>query len=259
MNKLTPKTWLAIAVVLGLIIFAYFYSSSGPQTGGTAAPSTAATSTAAAPSQPGVTSSGAKVGSKAFSIYLTSPLKGEKWALGVTHTIRWNTAAQSAGQIYLVSATTGVVVGWINPSTGTDQTYYEWSTRDVSVTRDGGARKDVGVGDYVIKIKFDNKTIPEVTSGVFSIAYQSEIKSATYSVYVKNFTVTPSSVSIKKGDQVSIMNNDDVPLTISVVGRSGMTIQPGQSEVFDTANLSQGPYYLYSEQYPSLKLTVNVQ
>lgn len=190
---------------------------------------------------------------------MTSPLKGEKWALGVAHTIRWNTAAQSGGQIYLVSASTGGTVGWINPSMGSDQTYYEWNTRDVAVSRVGGARKDIGTGDYVIKIKFDNKTIPELTSAVFSIAYQSEIKSATYSVYIKNFTAAPASVSIRRGDQVSIMNSDNLPLVISVVGRSGMTIQPGQSEVFDTANLSIGPYYLYSEQYPSLKLTVNVQ
>lgn len=256
MNKLTTKTWLAIAAVV-IIILVYFYNSSRPQTASPAVPS-ATNQPANTYSNQGTVSQPARTAGRQ-ALYVVSPLKGDKWALGVTHTIRWSSAAMSAGQIYLVSASTGNTIGWINPGTGTDQTSFDWTTKDVSISRTNPSRKDVAPGDYIIKIKFDNKTIPEITSGVFSVVYPSEIKVAVYNVSVKNFTATPSTLAVKRGDQVVIANNDSAVLSISVVGRSGMTIQPGQQEIFETANLSAGPYYLYSEQYPSLKLTVNVQ
>lgn len=259
MLKLDAKTWGVIAVVAVLVIFGYFYSTSNPapQTGAPAAPSAAVPSPVSAPAAAPQAKTAAPAIRPSY-ISITSPMKGEKWVLGQIHTIRWSAAAQSVGQIYLVSMPSGTVVGWINPSTGVNQTYYEWSTKDVSVALGGSARKDIGVGDYVIKIKFDNKTLSEMTSGTFSVVYQSEISPAALKVQIKNFTATPAFVSVKQGDQVSITNNDSVPYAISVVGRSGFTVQPGQTAIFDTASLGQGQYYLYSDQYQSLKLTVNV-
>lgn len=261
MPKLTSQTWLAIAVVLVIIIFAVLYNTAWKQPGAAvvlpSATSSAPIATTPAPAKTTSPATGRTI-AKQPAISVLSPAKGDKWAINVSHTIRWSSPASATGQIYLVSASTGITVGWINPGTGANQTYFDWSADSVALSRTSGVRKDITVGDYIIKIKFDNNT-PEISSGVFSIVYPSEIKVPVYNAAIKNFVVTPSSVSVKKGDQVLITNNDPVSLVISVVGRSGMTIQSGQSQVFDTANLSSGQYYLYSEQYPSLKLTVNVQ
>ncbi|MBI4084982.1 MAG: hypothetical protein HY432_00540 [Candidatus Liptonbacteria bacterium] len=265
MPQFTAKTWAVIVIAFAAVLIIILYRSPENQVnapsseGEVAVSSTPSTPSSSAPGQQTSLQKPATVQKEAISIKIISPLQSEQWAIGESHTISWSREAGVSGQIYLASASTRETVGWIHSSTGPNQTSFSWSTSDVALSRSSALRKNIGVGNYIIKIKFDNPKIAESSSGVFSILYPSEIKPVSHSVTIQNYTASPSSITVKRGEQVIFTNKDQIMHTLIVATGIKVVVVPGQSSTFDTKILTAAPYNAYSEQYPSLKLLMDVK
>lgn len=192
-------------------------------------------------------------------ISILSPLASDKWVIGQNNVIRWSGEAKISGSIYLIGALDKAVVGWIISDIGPNQTSYTWDTRDVFLSRTNPAKKNLGTGNYIVKIKFDSKAMPEVSSAPFSIIYASEVVIPVYDVSIKDFKFNPATLTLKKGDKIRFTNNDSVDHRVLLLSVSPFVVAPGQSFVFDTSILTGGTYTFYSDVYSSLVLKVTVQ
>lgn len=78
---------------------------------------------------------------------------------------------------------------------------------------------------------------------------------------IANFTFSPSSLTVKAGEIVTINNNDSVPHTVTSddgVSFSTMTINPGSSATF-TAPTKAGSYAYHCNIHKSMTGTIVVQ
>jgi plastocyanin len=192
------------------------------------------------------------------SISFTAPASGEKWVFGKSNTIQWNKDVGFAGEIYLISASDRSIVGWILTETGIHQTSYAWNTRDVYLSKTNPSKKTITTGDYMIKAVFSTNPKIEFTSASFSVIYENEVYIPTYVLTIKDYALLIPSLTVKKGDKITFINSDPVAHTLNLTTYSPFVIQPGASFTFDTSILTQGSYNFYSQQYPTLKLTVTV-
>lgn len=214
-------------------------------------------SQAPAPKPSGTSGSGTP---KPVSISLIAPSGGEKWLTGQNHTISWTSPAQITGEIVLLQAETGAVAGWINSTTGANQTSFDWDTRYLYTARNGAIRKDVSAGNYKIRVKFDGASYPVLTSGVMSITAVSQ-PAETRSVSIQGFAFNPSNTVVPKGGKVTFTNNDPVAHTItfqtSVYPPS--PIAPGTSVTVDTSVFPAGAFNYYCSIHPSMTGVITVQ
>lgn len=181
MNKLSITGKLAIAaavgLVIGIVLAAVYFGASAPIP-------QPPTGTATSGSQPG-TQSGAggttgsasgpaaskTSGSKGLTVIkLVTPVPGAVWTIATPNIISWAKEGGFSGQIELLDASTMKLVGVILPQTGPSQTYYEWNTRDISLSRTNPAKTTVLPGKYVIKILFDGNNVAPITSQPFTIS-----------------------------------------------------------------------------------------
>ena len=190
---------------------------------------------------------------------VSAPSSNAPWVFGTTNTIQWNRAANITGGIYLEDAANGKIVGWILEQAGPQQTSFPWDTRDVFLSRSSPLKQDISAGSYVIKVMFDSPEDPTITSQPFSIIYPNQVQIPTYTVGITNGVFSPGTLSVKRGDKVVFNNYDPVNYSIVNSSFSPFSIQAGSSYTFDTAPLSSGPYVLYSESIPTLRMTVTVQ
>ncbi len=190
-------------------------------------------------------------------ISITAPVPGVQFVMNQNNTIKWSKEGGVNGAIYLIDASNNQTVGLITPSLTTHQTSYTWDTRDVLLSRQGGLKKPVTKGKYIILIKFDNAQA-EVRSGEFSVVYASEVPVISYDATIQNLTLTPKSLILNTGEKVVLKNNDTV--THKMLGFSGVNLLvPGASMTIDTKIMTKGVYEFYSESYPTVKLTVTVK
>ncbi len=160
--------------VIGLGIFAiatWFASRPPALPAASLAAATAASSTPVTPLPAAQIKKNNVAGGAAavISITLTGPTSGAQWAIGTQHTISWNKSAGVTGQMYLVNATSGAIVGWIQQNVAPKQVYFPWNTRDVFLSGTNPAEKDVLPGKYVIKMSFTAPNVPPAVSAPFFI------------------------------------------------------------------------------------------
>lgn len=102
-------------------------------------------------------------------IEITSPASDAQWVVGTENSITWNKAAGSPGQIYLVDAASGVVVGWVQQAIGPAQTFFPWDTRDLFLSQTNPLTKDVAPGKYILKMTFLSPGVESAVSAPFWI------------------------------------------------------------------------------------------
>lgn len=271
MLKTKPLVLIVVAMVV-IVVFVWFVANK-PLTSETQTPSldgqsatqspttpTPPTPTEANPTPPPPTAGPTPtLSAPNTSINFTAPALGEKWVSGKNNTIQWNKDIGFKGEIYLISASDRSIVGWILTETGIHQTSYAWNTRDVFVSKTNPSKKTVLTGDYFIKAVFSTNPKIEFTSPSFSIIYENEVYIPTYLLTIKDYAFLIPSLTVKKGDKITFVNNDSVVHTLNLSSYSPFVIQPSTSYTFNTSVLTQGSYNFYSQQYPTLKLTVTVQ
>lgn len=255
-------------VLVGLIIL--LASSRGPratpgvsQTPGTSIPETSPKTGVNPKLTPGASkppTASPTPSTSASAIKITSPSEGAEWVVNENHTIAWSKEAGLSGGIYVVDASTRVVIGWITSNIVSNQTSYTWDTRDLFLNRGSGLKKSISAGKYIIKIKFDGPK-PEAQSGAFFLIYPEQVKTATYPVAIKNFLFSPNALTIRSGDQVVFTNNDSITHKF-IISNFGLThtLVPGASFTFDTTKFPKSPSYdFYSEPYPAMRLSITVK
>jgi hypothetical protein len=177
MNKITVSR---IAIAAGLCIFAVatwfaFRTPSLPPlpvATTTASSSSAASSSSQTSSLPSVAvaaQSEKTAAPRTIMISITSPTSGAQWAIGSENTISWNKAAGVTGELYLVSATSGAAVGWVQQNIGPNQTYFPWNTQNLFLGKTDPAGKDVVPGKYFLKLSFSSPSVPTAVSAPFFI------------------------------------------------------------------------------------------
>lgn len=190
---------------------------------------------------------------------VTSPLNNNEWVIGETHLITWSKAAGIPGSIYLVNAATGATVGWITPTTATNQTSYSWNTKEVALSRTNPQRKDLATGKYIIKIEFDRKPALRIESAPFSIIYPSQEKFATYNIFLSNFKFNPASLSVRKGDTIVIANKDLATYKFTSIGLvESFSIAQSGVKTINTGPMAPGSYGFYSEAYPTARFNFTI-
>lgn len=192
------------------------------------------------------------------SFFIVSPVGGEEWEIGKLHTIKWNIEAGATGQIYLIDSSTKQIVGWINSETGTHQTSYNWDTRSVFLSRYSGLKKDLAVGKYILKIKF-NGIGPEVSSKEITIIYPGQEKPVLIPVSLKDYKFFPFVINVNKGEKIVFTNNDPVNHRIISAGFGPYVLKPGESVTVDSLNLNSSLYSVYDESYQSMTATIIVK
>jgi plastocyanin len=266
---MTNKNLIIIIIAVAVIVFAVVWGYFGAgvrQPAGTAPEAgqpPSAAPTQAPPSAPSPTTTppptpATKPATKS-SISIISPAASDKWVLGQSHTIQWSKEAGVTGSIYLVNAADGTTVGWINSEINVHQTYYSWNSGEVSLARYSPAKKNIPPGQYVIKIKFDNKVQPEIKSAAFSIIAASTEQIPVYNITIKNFAFSPNTLTVKKGDKVVFTNNDSVTHRVLLGNIPPYTLAPGASTTVDTSILFASTYAYYCDIYPSMTGTLIVQ
>ncbi len=247
------------AVVIGGVIVINRLRVAAP----TQAPS-AQTGEEQPPVQPGATptTSGPKPSAnqlnKTTPLAIASPQAGENIVIGQIYTIKWSKESGVKGFVYLSDAATKKVVGWINSETDPHDTSYTWDTRYIFPTRYSPVKNPLQVGKYTVSVGFESAQYPTVTSGIFSIIYPSQVTIGNYKLTIKNYLISPSTLTVKKGSTLTFINQDPVIHKISY-GSTYFTIDPGESYSFDTSILFPGAYDFYSEQYPTARTTITVQ
>ena len=257
---------MAGIVVICLVVWLFAKLSAGsPQlTGapGASTTSTASSSTgASAPAAPTQTHPSGAASPAAAKITMTEPILGSQWILGEQNTIQWSRAAGSPdGTITLLDASTGVIVGWIQQHILTPQTNFSWDTGVVFPSRTSGLTKSVSTGNYRIMLTFNSPSIPSVTGPVFSIISPAEAQTPASSVTIQNESFSPSSITIKQGTVLTLINQDPRSYAFTVSSRApSFSIGTSTSLVYDTSILSPGTYVFYSTAYPSLRLSITTQ
>ena len=195
---------------------------------------------------------------KPSKINITSPTNSKEWVIDSGNIISWDKASGETGAIFLLSYPSREIIGWITSNTGPTQSSFRWSTRDIFLTRYSGVKKNISVGQYLIKIKFDESG-REVESGMFSIIYPSQVKRNSYSVVMYNFIFSPKILAINQGDNVNFVNNDNVVHRVFSPEFGPFTLKPNENFVFDTAFLTAGNYNYYDDNYGSMNGTLIVK
>lgn len=116
---------------------------------------------------PATTSGGA--GGKIISIHFMSPTSSSELVIGAPYDITWSVAGGIEGQLYLVDAGTGRVVGWIEQHIGPAQVMYPWDARSVFVSATSPAAKDITPGNYQLRMSFSSPQVKAAESAVFTI------------------------------------------------------------------------------------------
>lgn len=253
-------TTLGVVLVAGLIwIIATAPKTQAPE-GAPAPAATGETAPAASPAQTpigGMVSGGT---AKTISLFLVSPKGGERWLIGENHIISWTSPAQITGEVTLIQSETKKVVGWINSTTGANQTSFDWDARYVSITRNGVIRQEVAPGNYLVRIKFDNAVDPVLTSGIVTIttiAAPVETKNIT----IQNYAFSPANTTINRGGKVTFTNNDGMAHNITFQSSvyPVSPLAPGQSATIDTTGFPLGTYNYYCSIHPLMKGILVVQ
>ena len=79
-------------------------------------------------------------------------------------------------------------------------------------------------------------------------------------VSIISFSFVPATITVKKGDKVTFMNNDTAPHTATAAGKFDTgVLQKGQSYLLDTAALAAGTYSYLCTLHPSMRGTLIVQ
>jgi hypothetical protein len=177
MKKKLDGNKITIVVGLGILAIATWFAARPPAPATIGLVSTPTSTSAAAnpatlpPTTSALISSSSQKPKPAAVtiITLTSPVSGAQWTIGQTNTISWNKPSGVTGQMWLVNATTGVVVGWILQNVGAAQLYFPWDAREVFVSDTNPSGKDVMPGRYIIKMSFISPNVPPVTSAPFTI------------------------------------------------------------------------------------------
>ncbi len=203
--------------------------------------------------QPPPPSSTIKKGNK-----ILTPLTGSEWVFGQKNIISWEKEAGISGGMALLDSQTRQTVGWILGTVGPHQTSYQWNAQEVSLSRLGGVKKDIGPDKYIIRITFDGPQ-PAIESGIFSIIYASQVKIPVHSISIKNIAFDPKSVTAKHGDKLVFTNNDTMVHRVLFSGLSPYTLALGESFTFDTSIFSAGKYQFYSDTYPSMIGTLTLE
>ncbi|OGY99569.1 MAG: hypothetical protein A2945_02905 [Candidatus Liptonbacteria bacterium RIFCSPLOWO2_01_FULL_52_25] len=190
---------------------------------------------------------------------LTAPPAGAKWIFSKNNIIQWSKEVGFKGEIYLVNAADNSIAGWILQETGIRQTSYTWNTRDVYVGATNPSKTTIAKGDYVVVLKFNTNPATEARSQRFSIVYENEVQIPSYTLTIQNYTFSPTSLVVKRGDKIVFTNTDSVTHEITLQTFPKTVIAPGASVTFDTSPLGTGPHNFYSETYSTLKITVTVQ
>jgi hypothetical protein len=102
-------------------------------------------------------------------INITNPTSSTRWVIGKQNTITWSKAGGITGQMYLVNATSGAIVGWIQQNIAPNQTYFPWSTDDVFLSHTNPTKKNILPGEYIIKMSFESPNVLPVISAPFFI------------------------------------------------------------------------------------------
>jgi hypothetical protein len=200
-----------------------------------------------------------KTGSKLLpSIRITSPALNDQWVIKEQHVIQWDNEALGTGAIYLVDAKTGATVGTISPSLTLHQKSFTWNGTDVLLSRGSSEKKSVEPGDYYFRIVFEVGNKQTVNGNVFSLIYPSQKPLSSGTFIIKNYTALPNQITIKKGDPIYFVNNDQVTHVIKLSGFPGITVPSGATVKFEVS-LNVGSYEFYSSDYSGLKMGVTVQ
>jgi len=178
-----------------------------------------------------------------------TPAKDAKWVIGQNNLVSWSKAVGFPGAVSLADAVSNQTVGWILSSTDPQQTSFLWNTKEVSVSRSGGLKKDIPSGDYFIKITFDGAR-PAFQSDKFSVVLPTEVQIPIHTVTIQNYAFSPTSVAVKQGSKVMFVNNDVVKHRVISTNFGPYELAPGESYTLDTARLTPAVYFYYDDLYP---------
>ena len=262
MNKNNIKVMVGAVVVVIIVVALILGTREKPQESATESATSSASNGANTPGNTGSGTSAPAVASPsspAASYMVLSPKAGEQWVLEQPHTISWNKAANVTGEVYLVDAFTNVTVGWINSGTGEKATSTAWDTKHLALTRGGGLQKIVGRGTYFIRIKFDRNQ-GMIRSGAFSLISADEVTHNTYQVSLNAMAVSPATITVKKGDTIVFVNDDDA-ITYQIVSPNifgPYKLTPGQSSAL-VVNLKPGTYPYTDQLHANITGKIVVQ
>lgn len=152
------------------------------------------------------------------------------------------------------------MVGWINSTTGADQTSFSWDTRSVYVSRGGGTKKDIAPGDYFIRVKFDSASYPVLESGIIAITIIAPA-AETRTVTIQNYAFNPANTIVSRGGKVTFRNNDGMKhnVTFESTVYPVSHLDPGASAIIDTTGFPPGTYKYYCSLHPTMKGVLTVQ
>lgn len=241
-----------ILVVAAVAVFLTFFGGrNGVVTEQTPSPSPVATTSAPSagltPPRP-APKTGVSQPAAGDPVTVLLPQAGDAWMINTPHTIELNRSSGATGSILLLVAATKEVVGWVSPNWGDSQTSFIWDTQTVALTRSSSQRKPIQPGTYIIKAMFDTQ-VPDSMSGSFRVVDAGSPEIVTYSVRLKDFTVTPAVLTVRRGAKVIFINNDLKRQTISATGFGPFAIDAGRSFALDTATLGSGSYFYSSDLY----------
>lgn len=264
MNKTNWKKIVLVAVVVIFITSILFWGAGAPKVSAPPSPQPESQTPSPTPAAPSgkVTPPAAPIGSNIVpsTVHIVTPAPSAQWLQGMSGDISWDKATGIPGAIYLVNAGDGSLVGWISQQVIPSQTKYEWNARDVFVSRTSPEKKTVLAGQYMIKVKFDGGNPKfEISSGVFTIVYPSQVQVSSYDLTIQGYMIIPSTLTVKKGSKLVFTNKDPVNQQIQITTFSPIVIQPGTSYTFDTSVLEPAPYTIYSNSYPTVRTVVTVQ
>jgi len=106
---------------------------------------------------------------KTIHIRFTSPTSSSVLVIGTSYDITWDVPGGLHGQLSLVDAGTGQVVGWIEQSVGPAQVMYPWTVRSVLVNGTSAAAKDIAPGRYQLRVTYPSAQVPEAESAAFEV------------------------------------------------------------------------------------------
>ncbi len=259
----SPTSWLVVAIIIlagALIIVLWRSPVNAPTIGDNGTPTNAppiAGSPEAAPA-PG---SGPAAGSGANqpapkpapapigSAKLLTPAAGDVWAIDKLHSVAWvKPSGYYTATAILVDAATKKDVGWIAANITAHQTGFSWDTQSISTTRSGGIKQVIFPGTYYIRVVSDGKDA-QMVSGNFSLVPAGSAEALTPIFRFKDYTITPTEITVAKGAKVIFINNDTTKHTLTADKFGPYVIPAGSSYTLDTGTLAPGNYFYTSNVY----------
>jgi len=218
-----------------------------------------ATVTKSKPTTPSVTPPTSAPSAGVASSFVLIPSAGESWTLGKSHEIRWNKNSGTPGSIALVNAATDSIVGWIAPSITAREVAYNWDTSGVQLTQTNPAKKNVTPGTYYIRIIFSGgKT--DIRSDNFNLISGENENILSTKIKIANRLFSPNFVSLKKGEKVIIINdNQNDNETILMGGVAIEVLSPRHSYLIDTSKMSPGEVEVRLASNAIANLTLSIK